>query len=322
MNAQPEQGIAHVDRSRWLAAIGALLLLVGLGAAFVGPVEIYCFYLFSEGGRFHYEGFGFGSFMFGNIAVQVIGYYLVAGICIPLGYGHLRLRRWARPFTLVLLWCWLVTGVPLCLVILFMLFSAKDMSLAGAWIAIVLVAASYLAFPALAIRFYGGRNVRRTLAARDRSGPYAVERLPLPVLVLCALYLFYLLSLHVLLLFGGFFPLFGTFASGLQGIVLIDAAILALALLLWGTLRLRAWAWWGSLVYFTVMSVTWIWTLARATWAEILAAMDFPPFELDILSGMPFHGAHLAALVGLPLLVTLALIARARRHYAGWLPLL
>ena len=39
---------------------------------------MYCFYLFSEGGRFHYEGFGFGSFMFGNIASQIVGYYLIA----------------------------------------------------------------------------------------------------------------------------------------------------------------------------------------------------------------------------------------------------
>jgi hypothetical protein len=47
-----------------LAAIGALLLCVGIGCALLGPAEMYCFYLFAEGGRFGYEGFGFGSFMF------------------------------------------------------------------------------------------------------------------------------------------------------------------------------------------------------------------------------------------------------------------
>ena len=107
----------HKDRSLILAAIGIPLLSVGIVAAFMGPIEMYCFYLFSEGGRFHYEGFGFGSFMFGNIASQIIGYYLIAFVCIPLGYGHLKKRRWARTLALTALWspfrvvlrtnCWL-----------------------------------------------------------------------------------------------------------------------------------------------------------------------------------------------------------------------
>ena len=43
-----------------------------------------------------HEGFGFGSFLFANIAVQVGGYYVIAMLLIPLGYGHVRVRRWAR----------------------------------------------------------------------------------------------------------------------------------------------------------------------------------------------------------------------------------
>ena len=72
------QALSFRDRRLILGAIGALLLVVGAIAAFYGPIEMYCFYMFSEGGRFHYQGFGFGSFMFGNIATQIIGYYLIA----------------------------------------------------------------------------------------------------------------------------------------------------------------------------------------------------------------------------------------------------
>ena len=97
----------HKDRSLILALIGAPLLLIGTAAALLGPAEMYCFYLFSDGGRFHYGGFGFGSFMFGNIAAQIVGYYLIAIVLIPLGYGHLRARRWTRPLSLALLWSWL-----------------------------------------------------------------------------------------------------------------------------------------------------------------------------------------------------------------------
>jgi len=134
----------HRDRTPVLAVIGVLLLLIGMAAAVLGPAELYCFYLFSAGGRFHYEGFGFGSFMFGNIACQIIGYYLIAILFIPLGYGHLKVRRWARTLSLTFLWFWLVVGVPLLVVFLFVAITAKDLSLVVVLIMIVALGLSYL----------------------------------------------------------------------------------------------------------------------------------------------------------------------------------
>jgi hypothetical protein len=308
------------DRAFVLRAIGALLILGGLGAAWMGPLEVHCFSLFSEGGRFAYPGFRFGSFMFGYIAVQVIGYYVIAAIALPIGWGHLRLRRWARPAALALLWLWAAAGVPLVGVVLFIFVSSKDPSLLAAGAALLAGAAAYLMLPALAIPFYRGENVRRTLAARDPAPPYAVEGRPVPVLVLCALYLFFLISLHVLLLFNGFFPLFGELASGLRGMTVIDGAILLLAGIAWGTWRMRRWAWWGGALYLGAMAVTWLYTLARSTWPEILAAMAFPPYEVGLLDGMPVHGAHFAVLVGLPLLAAGIVLVRARRHMPGVAP--
>ena len=57
-----------------LRALGIVFLLIGVASALLGPLELYSFYLFSEGGRFYYEGFGFGSFLFGFIAMQIVGY--------------------------------------------------------------------------------------------------------------------------------------------------------------------------------------------------------------------------------------------------------
>lgn len=93
----------YKKQARLINVIGVLLLLGGIAIGFLGPLEMYCFYLFSEGGRFYYEGFGFGSFMFGNIASQVIGYYLISIIFIILGYGHLKARRWVRKVSLSLM---------------------------------------------------------------------------------------------------------------------------------------------------------------------------------------------------------------------------
>jgi len=112
-----------------LTLFGVVLLIIGIPAAFFAPVEIYCYYLFSEGGWFHYEGFGFGSFMFGNITMQIWAYYIIALICIPLGYGHLKKQGWVQKISLTYLWCWLIVGIPLLPMLLFILVTSKEPSL-------------------------------------------------------------------------------------------------------------------------------------------------------------------------------------------------
>lgn len=304
----------HKDRTLVLALIGVLLLLVGVPVGFLGPIEAYTFYLFSEGGRFAYPGFGFGSLMFGNIASQIIGYYTIAALLIPLGYGHLRARRWARTLSLTLLWVWLVVGAPLAILFFFLLAASKDITLPIAIAAIVLLAFSYLALPALMIRFYRGRNVRLTFEAKDPN-TYWVERLPMPILVLGALGLYYIVMLHIPILFNGLFPLMGRFASELQGIQLLAASIAVLICLTWATLGRRRWAWWGSLLYAALMTASLLVTLTRSSWAEILQVLDFPPREVDMLDGLPIQGYHLAILIGAPLIITLAVIVWAKPYF-------
>lgn len=304
----------HKDRTFVLVAIGALLLLVGIAAAILGPVEMYCFYLFSEGGRFHYEGFGFGSFMFGNIACQIGGYYLIATVAIPLGYGHLKVRRWARKLSLTLLWFWLVVGLPLIVVLFLMLVTAKELSLVAVVVVAIALVLSYLALPGLLIRFYRGRNVRLTFEAKDPK-TYWIEELPLPVLVLSELYIFFIVALHVPILFNGVVPFFGVFLNDLQGIILLDLLIMCLALLVWGTLKMKVWAWWGSLIYFGLATASSIFTLLNSSLLDILLAMNFPPFEMEILQGTPLQGYHFAAFVGIPLLLTWGAIIRSKHHF-------
>jgi len=302
------------DRSLILVAIGALLLLIGIAAACLGPLEMYCFYLFSEGGRFHYEGFGFGSFMFGNIASQIVGYYLIAIVLIPLGYGHLKVRRWARTLALTLVGFWLVVGVPLIVVFSFVAVTTKELSLAVVLIMLVVLALSYLVVPGLLIWFYRSRNVRLTFEAKDPQ-TYWIERFPIPVLVLCSLYLFYIVVLHILIFFNGIFPLFGVWLVDIQGILLLDILIACLACLIWGTFRLRTWAWWGSLLYFGLLTSSSILTLCRCSLSDILSKMKFAPTEMEALQGLPFQGWLMAAFIGIPLLLTLGLIILSKRYF-------
>lgn len=304
----------YKDRRPILVIIGLLLLLIGLVAAFFGPVEMYCFYLFSEGGRFHYEGFGFGSFMFGNLATQIAGYYVIAALAIPLGYGHFWVRRWARRLALTLLWSWLVVGVPLAVVFFLILVTAKELSPAAILVAVVLLGLSYPVLPVLLIRFYRSRDVQRTFGARDPNS-YWTERMPVPILVLCFLYLFYAVVLHVPIFFNGIFPLFGTFLFGLEGIVLLDLSILCLVGLVWGTARQRLWAWWGAVAYFSLLTLSTILAFATTRYADILAEMKFAPMEMEIFQGVPLQGFHFTAFFGLPLVLTLAAILFSKRHF-------
>jgi hypothetical protein len=304
----------HKDRTLIVALIGGLLLLVGIPIGFLGPIEAYTFYLFSEGGRFAYPGFGFGSFMFGNIASQIVGYYIIAALLIPLGYGHLRARRWARTLSLALLWVWLVVGAPLAVLFFFILAASKDISVAFAITTMVLLALSYLVLPGAMIRFYRGRNVRLTFEVKD-SNSYWIERLPMPILVLGALGLFAIVMLHIPILFNGLFPLMGHFASGRQGIELLTASIAVLICLTWATFNRWRWAWWGSLVYSALMTASLLVTLIRSSWAEILQVLDLPPREVEMLNGLPIQGYHLAILIGVPLILTLGLIVWARPYF-------
>jgi hypothetical protein len=302
------------DRRVILFLIGGLLLVGGIVIGFFGPLEMYCFYLFSEGGRFHYEGFGFGSFMFGNIAAQIIGYYLVGAVCVPLGYGHLMARRWARKLTLTLLWFWIIFGIPLIIVFLFTLFSSKELSIAGGLLALVLTGLAYFVAPWLLMRFYRSSDVRLTFETRDPKQSW-IDDLSQPVLVLGALFLFYIVVLHIPIFFNGIFPFFGLLLVDLAGILLIDVSIFCLAGLTWGVLTLKPWAWWGALVYLSLLTLSVVTTFSRYSLTDILSRMRFPPTEMEILGGLPFHGFHLALALGVPLLVTLGLLIFCRRYF-------
>jgi hypothetical protein len=297
-----------------LRVLGGAILLGGLGTAFLGPAELYSFYLFSEGGRFHYEGFGFGSFLFAFIAAQIMGYYLIAIAAIPLGYGHLMLRRWARPLMRTLLGFWLVTGLPLTLVTLYTFITFKDPSMVTFLVALPFAFILYPIAPLLLMRFYRSQGI---IAAFERQTPEPswLETIPERVRVLCVLLGFYAIALHIVILLRGVFPMFGVLLSELPGIVAVDAVIWLMLWLVWGLARLKRWAWWGTLTAFALLTLSSLLTFPRYTVADILAQMAFPAYERVIFQNLPFLNSHVTIVAILPLLVTLAVAALAGRDF-------
>lgn len=137
----------------------------------------------------------------------------------------------------------------------------------------------------------------------------------MPVLTLSGLYAFFAVMLHIPILFNGLFPLFGRFLTGLGGIAALDASIWTLAWLTWGTIRRRRWAWWGGLIYWVAMTVSWGATFASYSWSELLTVLQFPARELEFLGGIPAHGAHLALLICTPMAIAVVGIVVSRRHF-------
>ena len=301
----------HRCRRVVLRLVGTIVLSIGLLSAFLGPLEMFCFYLFSEGGAFHYDGFRFGSFMFGNLATQILGYYFIAAVLIPIGYGTMRLRGWARHLTLASLRFWIVAGLPLIVAFFFVLLSSKDLSPPLVIVIAILVAASYLLLPWLAIRFYQSPDTALSLGTQGREKSW-IETIPIPILALAFVVIFFILVLHAQIFFNGLFPLFGQWISGAEGIVLLDVSIILLLVILWGALQGKLWAWWGVLAYFSLMMLSYIISLLSSTWLGILSALNLPAFELEILQGIPLQGYQFAILVGIPFLLTIGLILHAR----------
>lgn len=304
----------YKNQARVITIIGILLLLGGIAIGFLGPIEMYCFYLFSEGGRFYYEGFGFGSFMFGNIASQIIGYYLISIIFIILGYGHIKVRRWVRKISLSLLWSWLVVGLPLVIVIFFILTGTKKLPYPTVMLSLVFLGLSYMVFPWLLIRFYSGQKSGQFFEAKD-TNPYWTDNIPTQILVLSILYMFYIVMLHILILFKGIFPVFGVFITGLKGIIMLDISIVFLVCLIWGTIKLRLWAWWGSVIFFGLFTLSTVLTFFKTSYLNMLSILAFPSREMEFLRVIPIEGYYLAGLAGTPLLLTCIMAILSKRYY-------
>jgi hypothetical protein len=311
---EPGQGRDPRNHTVMLRVAGVIMMVAGAALAYLAVIEMYCFYLFGEGGRFAYPGFGFGSFMFANIAAQVICYYLLALMLLAVGHGHLQVRPWARIAALVLMKAWLVIGLPAVVAVFGILLASKDVSVPFAAFAGVCLILAYAVLPWLAIRFYNGRNVRRAFEMADRS-PTAIEAVPVPILVLATLFALYILAMHLLVLFNGLFPLFGRWLTGLPGIQALACSILVLAAIGWGTLCRRRPAWCAALLYFALLTSSAVLTLVVSTYSDLLHALDFPLTEIAVLDRLPLQGYHLAAYVGLPLVLTMLLIVRSRPHF-------
>ncbi len=309
----------HKDKSKIIYLLGSIILLIGLCSAFIAPLEIRSYYLFSKGGKFYFEGFGIGSLMFANITIQVIAYYLIAVLFIILGYGHLKLREWVRSWSIAVLWAWIVIGAPLALVLIVM-FSVKSPSTVLMVFAILLV---YPVIPLLLIWFYQTKNVLLTFNKiknnLNLNHNNIVNKIPVIVKTISVLFIFFIIVFHIHFLFNGFFPLFGKLLSGLNGFILIDIFILLLGFLIWGLLRLKSWSWYGSIIYLVFLILSTGITLYKQNIQSLLSVMAFAQKEMEIINNITLKNFQISTILGLsvivPLIITMVLLIINKRYF-------
>ncbi len=297
-----------------IKGIGVIFLVIGFVAAGIGPIEMYCFYLFGPGGRFHYPGFGFGSLMFANVAVQMAGYYLIAAVFVPLGYGHLTLRGWARTLVEALLWCWMVVGVPLVVFFVLVLLQAKPLSTSVLPMLGLVCVLLYPLTPAGLLYFYRRANVRAAFDSQDiRSW---LEKIPLSILVHGILLTFFVLVHHLPILFNGLVPFLGSFLVAMDGFTLSAFVILGLVLLSVGVFARRIWAWWGSVLYLVFMGVSTILTLLKVDFQEMIRLVNFPAKEYAALQNVPIESVHMLVVILMPMMLALIVFIRSHRDFS------
>jgi hypothetical protein len=298
---------------------GGFFLLVGAVAAVMGPIETYCFYLFGPGGRFQYPGFGFGSLMFANVAVQIAGYYLIAAVFLPLGYGHLTLRRWARTLGEALLWCWVVVGVPLVVFFVLVLLQAKPITKGVLPLLGLSCFLLYPLIPAGLLYFYRRSDVREVFETRDTNRS-VLEILPRAVLVQGILLVFFALVHHLPLLFNGLIPFFGAFLTANDGFLLSGFIIPGLVVLSAGVFARKRWAWWASILYLLLVGTSSVMTLSRVSFKNMIAMVNLPVIELQALQNVPLQSAHILIVIMMPLLLALLAFLRSHRDFASFRP--
>ena len=296
-------------------------ILVGIVAAYYGPLEIQCFYLFSEGGPFFYPGFAIGSLWFGLLAVHNLAYYL-AGRAAAAG-GHRQPRDAALGFDPVPALCLVWLGLGLCLFVGFLVLVPAGLKLGPdpALTATRMVISAGFAFAILVLAplallwFYTRRKV---VAVFEQSDPnrYWTEKYPFPLLVLLFVYGLYLIAWHVAIFFQGMFPLFGQLVLGRQAAYLISLCIVLLLGLMYGVGKINLWAWWASLAYFGLLTLSAVMTFAYYSLNDLINLMNLPEYEIEFLADAAVLGDfRILALTIVPLLGTLGLIVYTRRCF-------
>jgi hypothetical protein len=218
-----------------------------------------------------------------NLLPSLLIYPLFGAALITLGIGSIRARRWSRGLLLIWGWLWLVGGALGLLTVTLttpriLRETSGQESSACLLLPIFLVGAvMFILIPLALVLFYGRRDVKATVEARD-PGPSWTDRSPLPLLGTSLVLGVGSISSILLVPTWQALPLFGYLIRGWPAILIgvvfgILGAALALAIF-----RRNPIGWWGLLVL-QLISLANVLTLQSLNPSELLSAMGYSAEE-------------------------------------------
>ena len=305
-----------------LVGLGLLELATGLVAGFCGPLEIYVFHLFSDGGTFAYPGFGVGSLWFTALVAHNLGYYLLATALLPLGYATLRRRAWARRATLVLAWLWLLLGIWAMILLPTYALSAFPLAELSGFperIAVIGVGLAILTLglPVVFIWLFNRAETRMILSVQSGFADWLDAR-PIPLLLAlfgCGLVV---IALHMMALTQAFWPMFGSLSFGRANMYPIAATILVLSLAMVGLAGGKRLGLLLASAVIATLFVAFVTTFWQNDSSDLVAALTLSETERGFLVDAPLPGTPFLLLAsGLPLGGLLTLLALSWRFFAN-----
>jgi hypothetical protein len=294
--------------------LGIIQLTIGLFCIVLAPAEIYSFYLFSEGGRFHYHGFEIGSFLYGLIFAQIIAYYSIGFLFLVAGYGHLKLKSWTLNLAVGSIWFWIIFGLPV-IFFFFPLLTMKDINTRYTFMIISIVAiVLIIIIPGFLLLFYKQMSVRELFVnySQPASG---LSNITVRSYLLLIVYCLYILIFHIMIFYEGLFPLFGTFLTGIKGIVAYSLSVLLMILLIYGLVKREFWSWIISICFFSLFALSSLITILNYRYTEIIELLDFPKLENDIFLKLPLKSFYLLMPAAYIFLITILIIIMVKKFF-------
>lgn len=293
--------------------LGLLLLLIGLIGLYYGPLEIYCFYMFSESGKFYYEGFQIGSLWFTYLVIQNAAYYIVALLLIPIGIGTFKLKEWSRKLSLNLLYIWIILGISLISGFILSIPQFLQKINLSTILIIFVIMVTGIFIPFIFTKIYKNRSFRWLFKNNNNW----IDKIPQVILLICSLNLIFILFLHVSTLLQFIFPFFGKIILHREAVPYISSSIFILAILTYGIWIKYFLAFWGLIIYYVTMIITILMTFSQYRLSDIMNLLNLPSYEqtqiipmLNIVSNL-----NIAAFIGSYLIIILLSCLYSRKYW-------
>ena len=287
MSSPPHnEDAVYRDRSTGLLVAGVIEILIGGVLALMVPLSLLAWWVSGA------QASGLASLR--SVLPMMVTYAIFAGVMVWLGIGTIRARRWARTLMLALSRIWLVTGLVSLAITCFTLPGlvrtyGADAGLPSGTLAVVMIIALvfaapvYVLLPGGFLLFFRSPDVAATCRA---SGPRRqfTDDLPPQIVMLATLWVLLAVSVVIMPAYNWAFPFFGRLLSGAAGVAPWVVVFVGCFVLAVGSLRRRAWAWWGAIAATIAAAVSTVVTSIRVGPEQALTALRLADDQMQVVA--------------------------------------